>query len=366
MRVAQTGRMRRSLTLVLVLAACGTPPAGLPAAPSEPVLTPIPRAEIIESSQGAPQPTRPPHIEAPAVTITGTDFPISPPSASLAVVPPGEFTVANAKLGLNQYLEGLDRYRDTGRVEHVQITGAFRDAVVASLDATKRPGVQRKFALTSYSVERVYAKPWGTQALVDVVATITDTVVSGNAAPEVETGRLRLAGDRGLTVVDGWNGMRWFNGISPVDRGKLVVELQQPFGWYLQVETWVPGSQLQPFYAPGGETPFTKARNALIQKFDRDAIASRTLTDVTATVGRFETLTEIGDGIATITLVGTVVTRSATGVETRTPFAKVVQAFRKAFATGHGHFWVVDERGPDGSWLSGGDIALKDVDRSFG
>jgi len=358
--------MRRLLTLVLIVAACAPPVTLL--APAPPVTMPsaVPTEPPTATAEPPPPAVRPPHIEAPAITLARNTFPIYPPSTARIASPPGQFTEANAKLGVIQYLAGLDRYRDTGVLEHVQIKGPFRDAVLASVEATKRAGVQRKFELTAYRIDRVYAKPWGTQALVDVTATITDAVVSGDAAPEVETGVLRLAGDRNLTVFDGWTGTRWFNGMTPVTREQLFTELQQPFGWYLQGETWIPGLPIQTYHAPGGESPFSKARNALLQGFDRQAVAARTLVDVTATVERFDTLTEIGDGIAAVRLSGTVVRKDSAGVETREQFTRTVRAFRKAFANGHGSFTVVDELGPGGVWLSGGDIALKDLDQSFG
>jgi len=234
--------MRRLLTLVLIVAACA-PPVTLPA-PAPPVTMPsaVPTEPPTATAEPPPPAVRPPHIEAPAVTLARNTFPIYPPSTALIASPPGQFTDANAKLGVIQYLAGLDRYRDTGVLEHVQIKGPFRDAVVASVEATKRAGVQRKFEL----------------------------------------------------------------------------------------------------------------------------VAARTLVDVTATVERFDTLTEIGDGIAAVRLSGTVVRKDSAGVETREQFTRTVRAFRKAFANGHGSFTVIDELGPGGVWLSGGDIALKDLDQSFG
>src|SRR5687768_10378122 len=93
MRGAQTGVVSRLLTLVLVLAACGAPPAATSSAtPSEPVLTPIPRAEIIEGlpSQAAPPPGRPPQLEPPVVAVGRSDFPITAPSGVLTQGSVGE------------------------------------------------------------------------------------------------------------------------------------------------------------------------------------------------------------------------------------------------------------------------------------
>jgi len=371
MRAAQTGVMRRLLTLALVLAACGTPPAAVATPAQITTIAPsiAPTAAPVETPGAAQPPPRPPFIEAPSVTVDESDFPIVQAASALVLSAAVELTEHSARLGVTMYLESLDRYRNTGRLDQVPIAGPFRDAVLTSLNATKRDGVQRKFGLDSMRVDRVYVKPWGTQALVDVTVTITDRVVAGSAAAEVETGRLRLAGDRGLMVFDGWDGAagRWFNGTTRVTRERLFAELkQQPFGWYLKVETWRPGIPIETYYSPGGETAFSRSRNAFVQAFDRSAMASRTLVDVTARVERFETLTEIGDGIATVRFGGIVVTQDAAGLETRAPFAKTVRAFRKAFANGNGSFTVVDELGPDGAWLSGGDLALKDLDQSFG
>lgn len=361
------GPLARALVLALAIGGCTAPGVtSAPSAPAEAVLTPIPRAEIIESTIVPSPSPRAPRLETPAVTVVRNEFPVTSPSGTLVPGRAGELTDANVRMGLTHYLAGLDNYRLTGNAVTVYLTGAFRDAVISSLDATKRPDVGRKFELTSYRIERVWVKPWGTQALVDVMATITDTVVAGNASPEVETGLLRLAGDRHLQVIDGWTGSGWFNGYPALSRSQLLTELDHTFGWYLGQETWLPGTPVQTFYGPGGETPYSRARNAMLQGLDRQAIAARTLEGVTATVERFETLTDIGDGIATVRLQGTVLTKDAAGIETRTPFTRVIRAFRKSFATGPGDFSVVDELGSDGRWLAGGDIALKTIDQSFG
>lgn len=336
-------------------------PANAPAtaSPTEPPQTPAP-----------PPPPRNAQVEAPAVTVRQQAFPISAQQASIVLATPSEHAANSATFSVNEYLQRLDHHRSTGAAidESLFRPGRFRDAVLRGIAGSAREGVQRKFELVSLRVDRVYEKPWGTQALMEVTVTIADRVVSGSGADELETGRLRLGGDRRMTVIDAWDAAtgRWFDGLAPAAAERIFTEAQHAFGWYLVPEMWLPDTPVQTFHGPGGETPYSRARNALIAALDRQRITSRTLANVTATIERFDRLTEMGDGIATVRLAGTVITKSASGAEERAPFTRLVRAFRQTWGTGNGWLTVIDEQGPGGAWLSGGDLALKDIDRTFG
>lgn len=307
---------------------------------------------------------------APAVTVRQQSFPISAQQAALAPATPGEHAEHSAKFSVGDYLQRLDQYRSTGAAidESMFRPGRFREAVLRGIAASAREGVRRKFELVSLRIDRVYEKPWGTQALMEVTVTIADRVMSGSAADELETGRLRLGGDRRMTVIDAWDAAagRWFDGLAPVMAERILAEAQHPFGWYLVPEMWRPGTPMQTFHGPGGETPYSRARSALIASFDRQRTTSRNIADVTATIERFDRLTELGDGIATVRLAGTLITIDQHGTEKRSSFTRLVRALRQTWGTGQGWLTVIDEQGPDGAWLSGGDLALKDIDRTFG
>lgn len=139
-----------------------------------------------------------------AVAVASDPFPIVP-SLVLQRAAVEEEDENLARLGVERYIEALDRYREGGGdPAQLGLTGAFRDAVVAGIAASATPGVQRRFALESLQVERVYRKPWGTRALLEVAVTIVDRAVDGSAPDQREVGLLRMVGDR-PHVTDSWD-----------------------------------------------------------------------------------------------------------------------------------------------------------------
>src|SRR5438552_1236757 len=170
-------RMRPGLlVLALVTAACGASPregANVPtAAPSSEVaVSPpgLPSAELAAS----PAPTSAPSasVESPRVQFSATPFPLV--ASSLRVAPIDDEAGAVAGTGLLNYLESLDRFRETGATDRTQLylEGRFGDAVFAGLRASATPA-KRKFALGSFKVDRLLVKPWGVRAVVEVTATI--------------------------------------------------------------------------------------------------------------------------------------------------------------------------------------------------
>jgi hypothetical protein len=86
---------------------------------------------------------------------------------------------------------------------------------------------------------------------------------------------------------------------------------------------------------------------------DRTATPWRTFEDVRATVERYETFSDIRDGLATVRVSGTIVTKSAGGAARHAPFERTLRIL-----FGNWIPEVVDEQVTPGVWLSGGDLAL--------
>lgn len=356
--------MRSLIAAVLMLAACA--PVAQPQPSQEPTTATsssapaTPRDVPVETAIPETTPLVPtsPRIDPPVVRIAETPFAITPTFAltrSAVAVDDEEA----ARFGLHWYLQGLDRYRDHG--DYLPVSGNFGKAVAAALIESRTPGVQRTFVLESLRIEGVYRKPWGTRALVDLRATIVDRAVDRSAPDQRETGLLRLAGERGLRVIDGWDvaSGRWFNSRIPDDPAALRSALEQPIASYLHSESWQSGMPLVTYLSGAGMTPFLSARAAHLATFDRTATVSRFFEDVTGTIERFDTFAEIAGGMATVRLAATVATTDATGRAERQPTARRVKVF-----FGNWVPEVVDEEVKPGVWRSGGDLALIDIDVS--
>jgi len=355
------------LVLALLTAACGSsareganaptaaPASEVAASPSaEPSASPEPAA----SPPATSAPTA--RVDAPSVVFAATPFSLA--ASALRVAPIDDEAGAVARTGLLNYLESLDRFRETGATDRKQLylEGRFGDAVFAGLRASATPA-KRKFALGSFKVDRLLVKPWGVRAVVEVTATILDKAEGGIEPDQSETGRLRMVGDKPF-VVDGWDSAnrRWFNGPQAMTPDALRTDLTQPLVNLLHSETWIPGSALETAFGAGGDTPYFRARHEYLNKLDRAATPTRTFVDVIATIERYETFNEIRDGVATVRLNGTVMTTDASGRTSRVPFER-----RAVVLIGNWMPEVVDEQISTGTWFSGGDLALGVRDHNF-
>jgi len=299
-------------------------------------------------------------VDAPSVVFAATPFSLA--ASALRVAPIDDEAGAVARTGLLNYLESLDRFRETGATDRKQLylEGRFGDAVFAGLRASATPA-KRKFALGSFKVDRLLVKPWGVRAVVEVTATILDKAEGGIEPDHSETGRLRMVGDKPF-VVDGWDSAnrRWFNGPQAMTPDALRTDLTQPLVNLLHSETWIPGSALETAFGAGGDTPYFRARHEYLNKLDRAATPTRTFADVIATIERYETFNEIRDGVATVRLNGTVVTPDSSGRTVRALFER-----RAVVLIGNWMPEVVDEQISTGTWFSGGDLALGVRDHNF-
>ncbi|TMC79384.1 MAG: hypothetical protein E6J09_02165 [Chloroflexi bacterium] len=354
--------MRLSLlVLALVTAACAVPS---PQAANAPMATPSLEVAATPSPSSSPEPTASPlpdassgqvaHLEGPNIAVATTAFPVVA-SFALHAAPIDANAEGAVRLGLEWYLDSLDRFRESGATDRSQLSvgGRFGDAVFAGMSASWTPGVKRKFAVGSFKIDRLLVKPWGTRAVVEVTATIVDKAVDGSVPDQSETGKLRMIGDK-PTVVDGWDSAngRWFNGPRTTSQSDARGNVAFWVADLLRSESWIPGSPRETSFGPGGDTPYARAKNQYLGTLDR-TLSSRTFEDVTATVERYETFSEIVDGLATVRLVGTVVTSDANGRNQRQPFER-----RVVILHGQNHPEVVDEEMTPGVWLSGGDLAL--------
>src|SRR5207247_11162544 len=92
--------------------------------------------------------------------------------------------------------------------------------------------------------------------------------------------------------------------------------------------------------------------------------ADRHFADHTLEIRRFDDTTSRGDGVAPVRLAGTLVEVDGKGTKTSQRFTQLLKFYRQssAFAV----YYPVDAQEDDGSWDSGGDLALGLVDRRYG
>lgn len=350
-------------SLLVVLAACapaaGTAPKEPPSTPPQSTAMSVPAFAEEPLATSSAQPAKPIPVaqqDPIAVSLAPAPFPVLPSMAlHLAAVTTSD--EESARVGVTRYLQGLDRYRETG--QGLPVSGRFGAAVASGLASSATPGVTRTFELESLRIERLWKKPWGTPAFAEVRVTIVDKAVAGTAPDERETGSLRVVGDRLLQVFDGWDASTgsWFNGRLSDDPAALREPIANAIGRHLQSESWVPGSAVQTYFTGPDATPYRTARVAYIQSLDRAAVRARTFADVRATVERLDAFAEIGGGIATVEIAATVVATDASGVVHRAPYARRVKVF-----FGNWMPEVADEEIATGVWRSGGELALEALD----
>jgi hypothetical protein len=350
-------RIAGILLCAILAAACAPQDAARSSAPA----TPVPEATLAASPSPAATAAAPP-VEARrpdiAVAVSAAAFPLET-SLALRSTPVNDEATQAVRWGIERYLEMLDHFRATGATnrEALSVYGRFGDAVFNGITASK--DVERKFAIGSLRVDRYLVKPWGTRAMAEVTVTILDKAVNGSLPDQTETGRLRLVGDK-LFVSDAWDYASggWFNGPTVM----TAAEVREAVTWttanHLLVESWVPGAA--PLTFGDESTPFWRARHASIAAIDRTTTPWRTFEDVKASIERYETFSEIRDGLATVRVSGTIVTKDASGKTTRTAFERTSRIL-----FGNWSPEVVDEQITPGVWLSGGDLALALRDMNF-
>ena len=270
-----------------------------------------------------------------------------------------EDVVNAARFAVERYVNSIDQYRD-GKSPALPISGSFLTAVSAALRDSATPGITRHFELESLTVDHHVQKPWGTHAYVEVTVALADRAVGGAAPDQHEVGRLRLTGDP-LLVTDGWDfdHDRWFNGFGPLPLDQVRAGVSQALTGYLAAESWSPNAPSTWSWSVEG-SPYQRARATRVLAIDRQQTTTQFFEGVNAAIEQFETIDGIWSGVATVRITGTRVTTSATGQTARAAFDRHV----RIFLLGNWSPEVVDEQSSSGDWVSGGDLALAQLDTS--
>ena len=386
---------------LFVVGACAAPVAG----PGE-TLSPAPTiaATAVPTSTAAPAtpveptpnrtsepvPTPPPQASAPPVRIVSQSFTLAPATTLIEVV--GRYrtdTETSLRSWVPAYLQALDKYRsdpseqNRATFDSMHAPGPYTEFIRQSLAPwCGPPGVaapKRAFEIGQLTIQHMYAKPWGRVAYIDAALTYTDRITAADgttsAVQHVQQGRYVNQGQGFYKVIDGYDAVvsRWVDGEQP-RWSALALEAEAPLAiaYFLQRESYVPGEPYAHGTPPGQRfllSPFDKARNdallALDASYAKGDFTSRRFTDVSVRVSRFEPATFLGDGVVTVVLSGQLVT-AVRAAERSTPLTRTLRFYRIT-RDGLNAFWlVVDEQGPSGDWLSGGDLALAEIDQDRG
>jgi hypothetical protein len=386
---------------VFIVGACAPPVAGpgetLSPAPTiaatavpTSTATPTTPVEPTPNRTSEPVPTPPPQASAPPVRIVSQSFTLAPATTLIEVV--GRYrtdTESSLRSWVPAYLQALDKYRsdpseqNRAAFDSMHAPGPYTEFIRQSLAPWYGPpGVaapKRTFEIGQLTIQHMYAKPWGRVAYIDAALTYTDrtTAADGttNAVQHVQQGRYVNQGQGFYKVIDGYDAVvsRWVDGEQP-RWSALALEAEAPLaiGYFLQRESYVPGEPYAHGTPPGQRfviSPFDKARNdallALDASYSKGEFTSRRFADASVRVSRFEPATFLGDGVVTVVFSGQLVT-AVGAAERTTPVTRTLRFYRIT-RDGLNAFWlVVDEQGPSGEWLSGGDLALAEIDQDRG
>lgn len=396
--------MTRPLAVVLavfVVGACTGPvtvpgetrsPAPTIAATAAQTSTAVPATPVepTPSRTSEPVPTPPPQASAPPVRIVSQSFTLAPATTLIEVV--GRYrtdTETSLRSWVPAYLQALDKYRSDPNEQNravfdsMHAPGPYTEFIRQSLAPWYGPpGVaapKRTFDIGQLTIQHMYAKPWGRVAYIDATLTYTDRITAADggtsAVQHVQQGRYVNQGQGFYKVIDGYDAVvsRWVDGEQP-RWSALALEAEAPLaiGYFLQRESYVAGEPYAHGTPPGQRfliSPFDKARNdallALDASYSRGEFTSRRFVDVSVRVSRFEPATFLGDGVVTVVFSGQLVT-AVGATERSTPVTRTLRFYRIT-RDGLNAFWlVVDEQGPSGDWLSGGDLALAEIDQDRG
>lgn len=388
---------------VIALAACTAPaatPGGASATtrstePSQtalptPALTVAPTATTLVRTP-EPIPTGSPQSSPPPVTTVSQAFTLGVAAPLIEVVGPYRTTAeAELRSWIPVYLQALDTFRNDptgankGTFDLMYAPGPYaeliRQSIQSSVGPQPSPGVQRKFELGQLTIQHMYAKPWGRVAYIDALLTYLDRVTDAGGktitVQHVQQARFVNQGHGMYKVIDGYDPMvgRWVDGEQP-RWSSLALEAEAPFpiGWYLQRESYVPDEQYPHAGAAGSWwliTAFDKARNDLVNQLDasyaKKEFTARRFDDVNVRISRFEPATFLGDGVVTVVLNARLVTAAPGGPERSTPVTRTLRFYRITRDGLNTNWQAVDEQGANGTWLSGGNLELAEIDQDRG
>jgi hypothetical protein len=293
------------------------------------------------SPAGAAPDVRSIAILSPAIATVPTRFPVVPMSTRAATT---------------SELEALR-----------QPVGSWIDQLIAMFESLAGPDMTGvpALTLTGWQLDGALMRAWGTPAYVDVTIRAHD---KGPHEDRALSWRMRLQPfgfwHRVIDLFDATSGS-WLIGEAP---RYTALELDAELRWaaeaYLGNESF---SSFRPSNAVGGgaDTAFSRVRtealNALNGRVAAGALAERYFENVTARIERFEPAWFGGDGVVTVTLRGRLVETVAGGKQVTSDFTQRLKFLRTL------DFWTaVDAQEQDGSWDSGGNLALAEVARPHG
>ena len=383
---------------VLVLGACTAPaatPSGTSPAASSVTATPTvaptlePAATTLVRTPD-PIPTGSPQAPAPSIRVVPQAFAVVTAAPLIEVIGPFRTTsetelrswVPSFLQELDQYRTGLNESSNRALFESLYAPGPYAELIRQSLrvGASTGPGEQRKFEIGQLTIQHMYAKPWGRVAYIDATLTYTDRITAADgkmsSVPLTQQARFVNQGHGMYKVIDGYDPTlgRWVDGEQP-RWSALALEAEAPtqMGWFFQRESYVPGEQYPHAAPPGGRflvTAFDDAWNNSLDKLDasyaKKEFTTRRFEDLTVRISRFEPATFLGDGIVTAVVNARLVTAAASGPERSTPVTRTLRLYRITRDGLNANWQVVDEQGPNGAWLSGGNLELAEIDQDRG
>ena len=388
--------MRRALaTLMLgsVLACSAPPPAAVPTE------TPVASVAVAEASPSpnppsptaqpvdSPGPVGPtgPQVLQPIVTLDRKSFPIGAIEGFIAPSAEDIASLGSSQPGAEQtYSALMTKYANLPRLSQDE-----RESTLAQFDTWIAPGPfadlvkgwlairyadeTKTVSLRDFTVDRWYAKPWGRTVLADArfgIVINSDTKI-GTPSERRHDVRVRLNIANSWRIIDAFDvtAGRWLIGDLPrFSPFVLENEVTEAVSQYLWSESYLSGAPV-----PGAPRPpvtaFWKARiaalNELAALYDSGKIRDRHFDDVAARIVRFDPATFFGDGVLEVAVTGKLVEVNGDGKKRVVPFTQHLR-FLRSYADGVSFWTAADAQEPDGSWDSGGILALGEIDRSFG
>ena len=380
--------MKRLAVLALagILAACA--PAAVasptPEPTTEPTATPAPSPTpeaVATATAVPPAPVGPtgPQIATPKVTLVQQSMAFG--TLPLAALGQGDelrlvqdqlpFWAANFATVLTDYqgvISGDAEKQMTLRYQFDNQIAPGPFAEIAKIWALRNAPSARKFTATDATLLNVYAKPWGRAAYADMSLKLVETGGSSDSTRDL---RIRLTIGRAWRVIDAWDGTtgRWLVGETPQYSGlALESEVPSAVANYLWNESYVAGGPVQYPQRPGTSN-FNQARidalNLLNDRFTSQRLVDRHFEGATVKILRFDPATYLGDGILTVSVSGRLLETDGAGTTRTIPFTQQMK-FLRTVRSGATTLNAVDQQSTNGTWDSGGELALYAVDVEFG
>ena len=382
------------VALLLASACASTPPIATdvtaPAATATsiaietppPAERPVPTSPRIAAAPPQARPVAwdiPPSATFPVIKLARGPITITAPPPLTDITATSQVWVQWSQQQLDQwsreYAHLLDRVAAAGRGPEAEqqlvwwhVGGPYLNAVRTWVYGGPVPRIFESRGLT---VERVYAKPWGRLALVEARMRLAIHIPGGADATRTLHLRLFLHGQSMWRVLDGYDetAARWPAGDTPRFTAQMLeTELPANVASYLHTESFTPGGD-HLFAVSRENTRFWALRGTALDdlnaRFRAGTLLDRHFEDLTLRVVRFEPATFLGDGVATVRLDGTLVEYDGKGARLAERFSQQLKFLRVPDMSGAAYY-AVDAQEDDGSWDSGGDLALGVVDRPHG